>query len=36
MFWPLIGGFVAFVLLSILVGWVVDPGRRRDSGPDRH
>jgi hypothetical protein len=29
MFWPLIGGFIAFVLLTILIGWLVDPARRR-------
>jgi hypothetical protein len=36
-FWPLIGGFIAFVLITILIGWLVDPSRRGDSGPDgRH
>jgi hypothetical protein len=30
MFWPLIGGFIAFVLLTVLIGWLVDPARRRD------
>jgi hypothetical protein len=30
MYWPLIGGFIAFVLLTILIGWVVEP-RRRDA-----
>jgi hypothetical protein len=34
MFWPLIGGFVAFVLIAVLLGWVMDPARRDDS--DRH
>jgi hypothetical protein len=29
MFWPLIGGFIAFVLLAILLGWIMDPARRR-------
>jgi hypothetical protein len=29
MYWPLIGGFVAFVLLAILLGWIMDPSRRR-------
>jgi len=32
-FWPLIGGFVAFVLLAVLLGWWLDPDRR---GADRH
>jgi hypothetical protein len=30
MFWPLIGGFIAFVLLAILLGWIMDTSRRRD------
>jgi hypothetical protein len=35
MFWPLIGGFIAFVLLAVLLGWILDPSRR-DAGPDGH
>jgi hypothetical protein len=31
MFWPLIGGFIAFVLLAIIIGWVLDPARRHDA-----
>jgi hypothetical protein len=31
MFWPLIGGFIAFVLLALILGWVLDPDRRRDA-----
>jgi hypothetical protein len=31
MFWPLIGGFIAFVLLALIMGWVMDPSRH-DSG----
>jgi hypothetical protein len=31
MFWPLIGGFIAFVLLAIIIGWVLDPARRHDT-----
>jgi hypothetical protein len=30
MFWPLIGGFIAFVLIAILLGWILDPSRRQD------
>jgi hypothetical protein len=30
MFWPLIGGFIALVLLTLLIGWLADPDRRRD------
>jgi hypothetical protein len=33
MFWPLIGGFIAVVLITILLGWILDPARRRDAGP---
>jgi hypothetical protein len=31
MFWPLIGGFIAFVLLTLLIGWLVDPAHRSDA-----
>jgi hypothetical protein len=35
MYWPLLGGFVAFVLVSLIIGWILDPSRRgRDA--DRH
>jgi len=30
MFWPLIGGFIAVLLISILLGWIMDPARRAD------
>jgi hypothetical protein len=30
-FWPLIGGFIVFVLLAVLLGWILDPARR-DNG----
>jgi hypothetical protein len=36
MFWPLIGGFIAFVLLSIFLGWLMDPSRRGDASGDSH
>jgi hypothetical protein len=37
MFWPLIGGFVAFVLLTVLIGWIMDTSRRGDAGEhERH
>jgi hypothetical protein len=26
-FWPLIGGFIAFVLLAVVIGWVMDTTR---------
>jgi hypothetical protein len=34
MYWPLIGGFIALVLFSIFMGWVMDVSRRDDG--DRH
>jgi hypothetical protein len=36
MYAPLIGGFIVFVLLSVLIGWFVDPARRGDSERDGH
>jgi hypothetical protein len=33
-YWPLIGGFIAFVLLAVLLGWIMDSSRRGDA--DRH
>jgi hypothetical protein len=35
-FWPLIGGFIAFVLLAVLLGWILDPDRRADGSRDGH
>jgi hypothetical protein len=32
MYWPLIGGFIAFVLLAVLLGWILDPDRHRGDG----
>jgi hypothetical protein len=32
MYWPLIGGFVAFVLLAVLMGWIMDTSRRNGEG----
>jgi hypothetical protein len=34
MYWPLIGGFIAFLLLAVLMGWIMDSARRGDA--DRH
>jgi hypothetical protein len=37
MFWPLIGGFIAFVALTLLIGWIMDSSRHGDPGADeRH
>jgi hypothetical protein len=31
MYWPLIGGFIAIVLITILIGWILDSSRRRNA-----
>jgi hypothetical protein len=36
MYWPLIGGFIVFVLIAVLLGWVLDPARRGDADRDGH
>jgi hypothetical protein len=36
MFIPLIGGFVAVVLITILVGWILDSSSRRNPGSGEH
>jgi F0F1-type ATP synthase assembly protein I len=28
MYWPLIAGFIAFILIAVLLGWILDPDRR--------
>ncbi len=33
-YWPLIGGFIAFVLLAVIIGWVMDTSRRGGGGPN--
>jgi hypothetical protein len=35
MYWPLLGGFIAFVLLAVVIGWVMDTSRHGGDG-DRH
>ena len=32
MYWPLIGGFIAFVLIAVLLGWIMDTSRGDDAG----
>jgi hypothetical protein len=34
MFWPLLGGFIAFVLVAIFLGWLMDTSRH--GGRDGH
>jgi hypothetical protein len=36
MYWPLIGGFIAFVLVAVLLGWILDPDRRARDNRDGH
>jgi len=36
MFWPLIGGFIAFVLLAVLLGWIMDTSRHGDGNREGH
>jgi len=33
MFWPLIGGFIAIIVLTVLIGRIMDVSRRND---DQH
>ncbi len=35
-YWPLIGGFLVFVFIAVLIGRATDPGRRGDADRDRH
>lgn len=35
-YWPLIGGFIVFVLIAVLIGRAMDPARRGDADRDRH
>jgi F0F1-type ATP synthase assembly protein I len=36
MFWPLAGGFIAFVLVAVLLGWILDPSRHGDTDGHGH
>ena len=36
MYWPLIGGFIAFLLIALLLGWILDPDRAGGRDTDRH
>jgi biotin transporter BioY len=31
MFWPLAGGLIAFILVAVLLGWILDPSRHGDA-----
>ena len=30
MYWPLLGGFIAFILIAVLLGWITDRAKRSD------
>jgi len=32
MYWPLIGGFIGVVVLTVLIGWLIERSARRDAG----
>jgi hypothetical protein len=32
MFWPLIGGLIAFVLLALIMGWIIDRPTQNGDG----
>jgi len=36
MYWPLIGGFIAVVVITILIGWILDISRRGDADNQGH
>jgi hypothetical protein len=35
-YWPLVGGFIAFILLAVLMGWIMDTSRHGGSNDDGH
>jgi hypothetical protein len=36
MYWPLVGGLIAFILLAVFLGWVMDTSRHGDADSDGH
>jgi hypothetical protein len=37
MYWPLVGGFIVFILLAVFIGWFADPSRGGESSErDEH
>jgi hypothetical protein len=34
-YWPLIGGFIAFLVIAVLIGWVIDRSERRSRQTQR-
>jgi hypothetical protein len=35
-YWPLIGGFIAFLIVLLLLGWILDRSEQRDPGRQQH
>jgi hypothetical protein len=29
MYWPLVGGFIAFLIVAVFIGWAIDRSERR-------
>lgn len=36
MYWPLIGGFIAFLVVVLLIGWAIDTSSRASGGGSGH
>ncbi len=36
MYWPLAGGFIAFILIALLMGWIMDTDRHGKTDRDQH
>jgi hypothetical protein len=35
-FWPLIGGFIAFLIVLLFLGWILDRSEQRDPERQQH
>jgi hypothetical protein len=35
-YWPLIGGLIAFLIVLLLLGWVLDRSEQRDRRRQQH
>jgi len=35
-YWPLIGGFIAFLVVLLFLGWILDRSEQRDPGRQQH
>jgi hypothetical protein len=36
MYWPLAGGFIAFILIALIMGWIMDTDRHGKTDRDQH